>query len=207
MVKPLTEGSIGILKILSHVHMHDLLAVGKGGEFAVNLGDGVHDRTTARKDGEEHDLRGGEALLEFGKDSLDAQYGVRGSFPATEVVSADHEEGDLGLNALDFSVLKTPEDILGAVATLPHVEHLALSEVVFIERCGLAVVGDRVANEDHINVALFRSSDSCFMIADPFFLLLGAGGGGDAGGLLGKCGRGKSREGEECGASGFLHDR
>ena len=185
--------------------MDDLFAIGEGGELAVRLADRGHDRATAREDGTQHDLGVRQALFEFGEDGFDAKDRVLGCFATADIVGADHEHRDLGLDALDFTVLETPKDILGAVAALAEIHRFARTEVALICRGASAVVGDRVAYQDHIDVTLLGGGDTGFMVAHPFFFLLGAGDWGDAGWLLGKRGRRESGEREECGAGGFLH--
>ena len=62
-------------------------------------------------------------LLHDGRDAFeDVALGI-----VALVVRPDHDDGDLGLDAIQLAVLKTPKHVLGAVAADAEVDDLALA--------------------------------------------------------------------------------
>ena len=78
----------------------------------------------AGEDGEQEDLGPGQLLAERRDDGLDALGDLVGGVGAG-VVGADHQDDDLGADAVELAVLDPPEDVLGAVAADAEVGRVA----------------------------------------------------------------------------------
>ena len=84
------------------------------------------ERLAAREDAEQDDFcvrLAGADLVDDGGHAFQ-NFGL-GVVLVVGIVGADHHDGDFGLDAVELAVLKTPEDVLGAVAADAHVDGLA----------------------------------------------------------------------------------
>lgn len=161
-----------------------------GGEGLVALADigagdaeGVGGFFTAGEDAEEEDVGFGEASSEFFDDGLTAVDGFCGVATAVaDVVGADEDHDDFGVEAHDFAVFEPPEDVLGAVAAESEVACFQVSEVCVPRRLAAAfpALGDGVAKEDDIDSALFGELDAVLVaVFPPLFAESVVGLGGD----------------------------
>jgi hypothetical protein len=70
------------------------------------------------------------------------------------VVGADHQDRDLGMNSVDLTVLDAPEDMLRAVAADPEIGRVAGPVEPLPHLIIVPSLGDRVAQEEEVDVAL-----------------------------------------------------
>jgi len=145
---------------LIHVLKEDVLTVCQFGRDAVGGAKNVpfgRGFFAAGKDGEDEDLR----LRQFVPQRLHDRGNPRADFFAgvkRAVVLADHDDGDLGGDAVDVAVLKPPEDLLGAIAGDAKDQAVPGGVVVIPHGFSLPlpVPDDRIADVDEINIALTR---------------------------------------------------
>jgi hypothetical protein len=100
---------------------------------------------------------------------------------AAGVVRADHEDGDLGGDAVEFAVLDAPEDVLGLIAADAEVGGLQGTEGFvpdFLAAAAAPAVGDGIAEEEDVNIAFLGDLDKAFVAFDPALVARAGGGGG-----------------------------
>ena len=78
----------------------------------------------AGEDRQHQDLRLRQLLAELFHDRLDPGGDFLG-IAAADVVRADHEHGQLGLDAVDIAVVQPPQHVLRLVAADPQVDRVA----------------------------------------------------------------------------------
>ena len=125
----------------------NLAAIVELGDHLVDFGDlrvaRIGNHLAAREDGEQQHL----GRRRFGADRLDDGGDAVGDLlggVAAGVIGADHEDGDLGLDAVEFAVLDAPEDVLGAVAADAEVGGLHEADEGFIpDRLGIFAASRR----------------------------------------------------------------
>src|ERR1041384_4786409 len=91
-----------------------------GAQFSIGL-------VAARKNGQQQNLRARRLLSYELHDSGDAARDA-GRVVAAGIVGADHDNGSLGLEPVEFAVFETPEHVLRAVTADAEVGRLVLSE-------------------------------------------------------------------------------
>jgi hypothetical protein len=127
----LGNGAIALDQLRADVDVENILAVVEFGERLVDLENfsalGA-ERFTTRKNTEQNNFcvrltradlldNGGDALKDFGL----------GIVLVVRIVGANHDDGDLGLDAVELALFKPPEDVLGAVAADAEVDDLAVA--------------------------------------------------------------------------------
>ena len=116
---------------------------------------------SAREDAEEEDFGVLRALVDGADDVTDSVgdffWGV---LLGAAVVGADHENDDLGFDAVELTVLDAPEDVLGSVAADPEVGWGVFSEGSLPD-CALAspTCGDGVAEEHELGFSFLCDGD------------------------------------------------
>jgi hypothetical protein len=161
----------------AEVEVMDRLAVVEPGDPRVGRPDALARRAgrlAARQDAEQQDLGLGELFAKRLDDRGDA-VGDLHRRVGVEVVGADHQDDDCGLDTLDCAVLEAPEKILGPIAADPEVRRVACAIVSLpdLDRpVSLVVVPepalhDRIAEEEQVDVALRGALDERFVQLHP----------------------------------------
>ena len=131
---------------------------------------------------------------------------ISSSVFAAEIVGADHQHGQLGLDAVEFAVLQAPEDVLRLIAADAEVGGFERTVVLFPNLLAAAApaVGDRVAEEQQVDAALLGDFDEAVVPLHPARIARGRSGRGIA---FGKSGFGDECEcqGESRGEQHLLH--
>src|SRR5262249_50883325 len=86
---------------------------------------------------------------------------------AAEIIGADHEHDDLGLDALQLAVLEPPQDVLSAIAADAEVGRLERDGLLLEDLAAgaLAVplatpgIGDRIAQKEHVDATALGDLD------------------------------------------------
>lgn len=158
----------------------------------------------AGEDPQEQDLRLGEPGPQLFDDGGDAVGDLFGRVRAG-VVGADHDDGELGLNAVDVAVVEPPEDVLGAVAADAEVDGVTrgvgLGPNLFSGP--FPALGDGVADEDQVDVPLLDPLVERFVTLHPAAVARHGGDGVMGGGIGGETDAGEAEEsgGEEARAT------
>ena len=115
----LLEHSIGREELRADIEVEDVLAVVERLDDVVRAGVRLAKRVvivgTAGENGEQQNLRFRQLITQLGDDGLDAVGDLFRRIRA-RIVGADHDDGNLGRDALDIAVVEPPEHMLGAVA-------------------------------------------------------------------------------------------
>jgi len=160
-------------KLRADIEVFDALAVVEFGDLLIDRRDLLADRRAglgaAREDAQQQHLGLRRTVAEFGDDGLDALGNLLGAV-AAGVVRADHQYGELRLDAFEFAIADAPQDVLGAVATDAEVGGLERGEVLLPGRLGGAAapgVRDRVAQEKQVHIALLGDGHETFVPFHP----------------------------------------
>jgi hypothetical protein len=166
------EGAVGIEEFVVDVEVVDGFAVVEFGDegvdgFVLDAG-GILGGGVAGEDGQEEDFGVGGFLLHEVDDGFDAGGGFGGGV-AADVVGADHQDDDFGVDVVEFAMGEAVEDVLGFVATDAEVGGFEGSE--FIDPDDFAfvveVIGDGVAFEVDVDIALFGEGEEFFVAGHP----------------------------------------
>ena len=108
-----------IKKVLIDVDVKHVLVVRNGWQQFVDRFNlfkiAFRPRMTARKHGEDHNLSLRQTLTQLCNDRLNAKCNI-GRRVAATIIGANHDRHQLGRDAVHFPILKTPQNILRAVA-------------------------------------------------------------------------------------------
>ena len=207
------EIALGVQEPGAEIHEEDILAVSQGREEFVHLvnpfADGVLGRCSTGKDREQKDLgvrmlrpNGLHDLFDAGSNPFRLLVAV-----TTEIVGADHDHDDLRMDAVEFAVLQTPENLLGRLSGNAQIQRLPWREArIAVGSMSRPPVGDRVADQDEIEVP-FPGLDFAQEIVVPAFLhrrhgTLRCAGSGGKRGLEGGAGD-KNEQGQDGSTDGF----
>ncbi len=143
------------------VQKRNHLSVVEFGDAIVDFMDGIHLRRSiagpiAWKDSQQEDFGFGTFGAHFSNDLLHA-FGNLIRRIVFAVVGADHEDDDLGVDAVNFAVLDAPDDMLGAISADTEIGSVAIG-VEFIPNAFAAIapeIGDGIAHEQEINSSGF----------------------------------------------------
>ena len=110
---------VRIKKVLIDVDVKHVLVVRNGWQQFVDRFDlfkiALESWVTARKHGEDHNLSLRQTLTQLCNDRLNAKCNI-GRRVAATIIGANHDRHQLGRDAVHFPILKTPQNILRAVA-------------------------------------------------------------------------------------------
>lgn len=207
------EGDDGIFRELGLEEGVELLNLG-----AV----GIVGAEATREDAHEDDFGAGGFFEQSFEDFVDGVGdlggGVDGGFAFGEIVGADVDDDDFGLEAVEFTVLEAPEDVLGAIPAEAEIEDFFVFEdrvpSLWAARgdvgCGgfaAPEVGDGVADEDDFGLDLIFAGEDGLVALVPVVAIVFDFGEGDARGVFGGRGgslgeeraeEGESRKGGKC---------
>lgn len=156
--------ALGVGELRGEVEKADRLAVGERGEGGVDAGASGNDGRVIRwQDAHEDDLRRRGLEPAGVEETLHAELEVgdlRVVERAGDVVGAGEDHDDARVDAIEFAVLRAPEDVLEAVGAPREVTGVPAGErgVPVREESGVVgrtpAAGDRVADEIQIDAAL-----------------------------------------------------
>ena len=73
----------------------------------------------------------------------------------TEIIDADHDHHDFGVDAVELSIGNAPENFLGCLSAHPEVERLPGSEAIIgILAFPRPKIGDRVSDQHNIEIVI-----------------------------------------------------
>ena len=108
----------------------------------------------ARKDGEEKDVGIGKMLSIVGNEVLDTFRDLPGRI-SLNVIGADHQDDEFGIEAIDLAVLETPEGVFDPICANADIEGMAVGVIFFpdVEADAFPMISNGVAIEEEINAA------------------------------------------------------
>ena len=122
----------------------------------------------ARENSQEQDLCLGTFRAGFIDNEFDG-IGDGLGLVAVAVVGPDHQDHDFGLDAVEFAVFDSPQDVLGAVATDPEVGGMTrfIGFVPNVFSFCAPTVSDGIAHEQEVDSAVLGLFDEPFMAGHP----------------------------------------
>ena len=173
------EQAFGGEELFVEVEEADGLAVGEGfDEFVdgfVFHARGIGGLLGAGEDRQQEDLGGGGFFAEGLNDGSNAGGGFGGG--VADVVGADHQDDDLGVDVVEFAMGEAVEDVLGAVAADAVVGGFEVGEFLgpdilaaMLGVGALPVVGDGVAFEVDVDISLLGEGEEFFVFGEPGFV-------------------------------------
>ena len=121
------------------IQIADPLAVGKPGQIGIDLVDRGHDRqvVVSGKDGGGDDNRVGGLLLHHSQDGCETARDVLhlgivapGRHPGAHIVRSGEQDDDLRMDAVQFAVLQSPEDVLSGVCAPSEIGRVPAEKVL-----------------------------------------------------------------------------
>src|ERR1039458_3826790 len=109
------------------------------------------------EDAQEQNLGVGQLFAELLDDGGHAFQNISGRVVVIgDVVDADEDDGDFGLEPVHVAVVQAPEHVLGVVAADAQVQRMTRGGILGPERFAIAfpALGDGVADEDDLGLAL-----------------------------------------------------
>ena len=121
-------------------------ALGKGAERGI-----VFEAGAARENGQEEDLGVGKLFVDASDDLALAGGDFFGAV-VVGVIGANQEDDDFGSDAIEFTLVDSPDDVLGLIATDAKVGGLVWAEVMIPNVRGIGpACDDGVAEKKEIN--------------------------------------------------------
>jgi tetratricopeptide (TPR) repeat protein len=167
-----------------------------GFEALVDGGAGAFE-AFAREQAEQQDAGGWQAVMQFGDDGADTVRGILrgGAAAGADVVGADQDDSEFGVDAGDFAVLEAPEHVAGGVSGEAEVQGVvagveAAPDLIDVTEAWARVfefLNDGVADEDDLGGGGAQVGEDAFVARGPVRFGLG-------GGLLGIAGSGEQEQ-------------